>query len=129
MRNWRNWEVGNDELFIDVFGNQINLSTYECASLWNLSKSGIFLELCNERIDKGAQGEIMEVIKAVGVRWLCFPEGVPPTLKSLRLGKLPSSKDLMFIQSLSITFLMDFINHINWGNLEPLCSFELPPCK
>ena len=29
----------------------------------------------------------------------------------------------------SITFLMDFINHINWGNLEPLCSFELPPCK
>ena len=71
MRNWRNWEVGNDELFIDVFGNQINLSTYECASLWNLSKSGIFLELCNERIDKGVQGE---VIKVVGVRWLCFPE-------------------------------------------------------
>jgi hypothetical protein len=71
----------------------------------------------------------MEVIKAVGVRWLCFPEGVPPTLKSLRLGKLPSLKDLMFIQSLSITFLMDFINHINWGNLEPLYSFELPPYK
>jgi hypothetical protein len=77
-----------------------------------MSKSGIFLELCNKKIDKGVQREIREVIKAVGVRWLCFPEGVPPTLESLRLGELPSLEDLTFLQSLSITFLMDFINHI-----------------
>jgi hypothetical protein len=68
VRNWRNWELGNDEFFIDVFGNKINLSNYECACLWNLSKPGIFLELCNKKIDKGVQRKIREVIEAVGVR-------------------------------------------------------------
>jgi hypothetical protein len=56
--------------------------------LWNLSKPGIFLELLNEKIDKGVEREIMEVIKAVNMRWLCFPGGVPLTLESLKLRKL-----------------------------------------
>jgi hypothetical protein len=88
VRNWRNWELGNDEFFIDVFCKQINLSTHEYSCLWNLSKPGIFLELLNEKIDKGVEREIMEVIKAVNMRWLCFPGGVSPTLESLKLRKL-----------------------------------------